>query len=159
MIVDIQKTIRDYLTSVYHLSLATCKNNKPRVCEVHFVYDNQLNLYFRSRPSRRHSTEIKLNPHVSWNIVESHEIDAKVRWVYFEWSAKLLTIEESIDVFHLFEERLHKDRSKIEEAKEEDWHKIYKITVAERSLFDARESNPSQKYSLPRQQHSWEKMI
>lgn len=52
------------------MSLATSADNKPRVCEVYFVYDTDLNFYFRSKTSRRHSQEIAKNPYVSANIVE-----------------------------------------------------------------------------------------
>ncbi|HLZ15367.1 MAG TPA: hypothetical protein VKQ34_05305 [Candidatus Saccharimonadales bacterium] len=37
---DIEQIIRDYLPDVVHMSLATCKDNKPWVCEVHFAYDD-----------------------------------------------------------------------------------------------------------------------
>lgn len=45
---DIEKTIRNYFPQVIHMSLATCADNKPWICEVHYVFDNELNLYFRS---------------------------------------------------------------------------------------------------------------
>jgi nitroimidazol reductase NimA-like FMN-containing flavoprotein (pyridoxamine 5'-phosphate oxidase superfamily) len=78
MITDVEQIIRDYLPNVIHLSLATCVDNKPRVCEVHYVYDD-LNLYFRSKLSRRHSQEIFHNPYVAGNIVEQHTREEKPR--------------------------------------------------------------------------------
>ena len=77
MIQNIEQTIREYLPGIIHMSLATCVDNKPRVCEVHFVYDNDLNLYFRSLTSRRHSQEIAINPFVSGNIVKQHVLNEK----------------------------------------------------------------------------------
>lgn len=73
------------------MSLATSNNNKPWVCEVHYAYDDQLNLYFRSKPSRRHSQEIATNPHVAGSIVIQHKLGEKPRGVYFEGIAELLT--------------------------------------------------------------------
>ncbi len=48
---DVEKVIREYLPKVIHMSLATCVDNRPWVCEVHFVYDDDLNLYWRSTRS------------------------------------------------------------------------------------------------------------
>jgi len=81
---DTEKIIRNYLPQVIHMSLATCANNKPWVSEVHFVFDNELNFYFRSTPQRRHSEEIATNPNVAGNIVTQHFLGQKVRGVYFE---------------------------------------------------------------------------
>ena len=65
---DIEKLIREYLPQIIHLSLGTSANNKPWVCEVHFAYDESLNLYYRSLTLRRHSQEIAENPNFG-NIV------------------------------------------------------------------------------------------
>ena len=43
---EIEKIIREYITKIPHMSLAAVSDNKPWVCEVHFAYDNDLNLYF-----------------------------------------------------------------------------------------------------------------
>ncbi len=42
---DIEKTIRNYLPQIVHMSLATHTDGKPWVCEVHFATDNELNIY------------------------------------------------------------------------------------------------------------------
>src|SRR3981081_2819718 len=87
---NIEKVIREYLPQVVHLSLATCVGDRPWVCEVHFAYDGDLNLYFRSTLARRHSQEITKNPNVAGNIVTQHSIGQPVRAVYFEGVAELL---------------------------------------------------------------------
>ncbi len=71
---DVEKIIREYIDKTIHLSLATSSDNKPWVCEVHFAYDEQLNLYFRSLKSRRHSQEIAKNPNVAGNIIDKFGI-------------------------------------------------------------------------------------
>lgn len=149
-IADIEKLIRGYLPEIIHLSLATVKDNKPWVCEVHFVYDEQLNIYFRSKPSRRHSQEIADNPSVAGNIVTQHQRGEPPRGVYFEGTAELL---ESVGEDHIaylgFCDRLGIGPEILEEANKEDGHKFYKITVSDFYIFDAKESKPSQKYHLP----------
>ncbi len=52
---NIEKTIREDIENVIHMSLATCRDIKPWICEVHFSFDNDLNFYFLSKPERRHS--------------------------------------------------------------------------------------------------------
>lgn len=146
---DIEQAIRDYLPKVIHMSLATCSNNKPWVCEVHYVFDNELNLYFRSKAQRRHSQEIELNPNVAGNIVMQHSLGQKVRGVYFEGKAELLeNVDENHGAYKLYCERFDADGEILEEAQTETGHKFYKITVSTFYLFDSRESSPSKKYEL-----------
>ncbi len=147
---DVEKIIREYLPQVIHLSLATCVENVPWVCEVHYVYDDELNFYFRSRPSKRHSLEIAKNPFVAGNIVTQHGVGEKPRGVYFEGEAELLeNVTENHPAYKLYCERFDEDRAILDEAREENGHKFYKISVKTFYLFDSRESSPSQKYELP----------
>lgn len=146
---DIEKTIRDYLPGIVHMSLATCVGNKPWACEVHYVYDDGLNLYFRSKKNRRHSQEIAQNPNVAGNIVEQHPVERKPRGVYFEGTAEIVeNFDEAHPAYKTFCDRLGMGPEIIEDAKTEDGHKVYKITISDLYLFDSRESSPSQKYHL-----------
>ncbi len=146
---DVEKTIRDYFPNIIHLSLATCVSNKPWVCEVHYVFDDELNLYFLSIPQRRHSKEIEQNEHVAGNIVIQHEVGEKVRGVYFEGTAeKLLNVDENHIAYKLYCKRFKTGSEILKEAEEEMGHGFYKITVTTFYLFDSRESSPSKKYEL-----------
>ena len=147
---DVEKTIRGYLADVIHMSLATSRNNKPWVCEVHFVFDDDLNLYFRSTEARRHSKDIADNDFVAGNIIAQHTVGQKVRGVYFEGRAELLNdIDENHLAYILYCKRFNLGKAILEEAKMETGHKFYKISVDTFYLFDSRESTPSQKYALP----------
>jgi uncharacterized protein YhbP (UPF0306 family) len=57
---DLEAIIRDYIDKSLHLSLATVSENKPWVCELHFVFDDDLNLYWRSKADTRHSQDTLL---------------------------------------------------------------------------------------------------
>jgi len=143
---DVEKAIRDYLPQVVHMSLATCVNNKPWVCEVHFVYDDDLNLYWRSTPDRRHSQEIAVNPNVAGNIVMQHAQGEKPRGLYFEGTAQMLSgLTEDSPEYKLFADRFGLGPEALDNP-----HDFYKLTVADWYVFDARESSPSQKYHLER---------
>lgn len=149
MLTNIEQTIREYLPSVIHMSLATCANNKPWVCEVHFVFDEQLNLYFRSTSSRRHSQEIAVNNAVAGNIVRQHQQGEKPRGVYFEGTAELLQdVREDSPAYQLYCERFGNGPEILKDTMTEEGPKFYKITVQKFYVFDAQESSPSQKYEL-----------
>ena len=150
VITNPEKVIREYLTGVVHLSLATCVNNYPWICEVHFAVDRDLNLYFRSRTIRRHSKEIAENKQVAGNIVEQHVVDQETRGVYFEGEAMLLEhVDESHPGYVAYSQRFGVGKEILEEANEINGHTFYKIAVDTFYLFDTRESDPGKKYELP----------
>ena len=144
---DVEATIRDYIKNVLHMSLGTCVDNKPWVCEVHYVYDDDLNLYFASDASRRHSQEIAINPNVSGTIHEAHAAGVKPRGVYYEGTAEVLAdMTEDSPILKLFLERMQYTPKMLPSAQAAEGPRFYKITVNDWYLFDARESHPAQKY-------------
>ena len=82
---EIEEVIREYIPQIPHLSLATVNAaGRPWVCDVHFTVDDELNIYFHSSPSSRHSQEIVANPYVAASIVAQHAKGQKIRGVYLE---------------------------------------------------------------------------
>ena len=149
MSLDIEKIIREYIDKSIHMSLATVSDNKPWVCEVHFVYDDNLNLYWRSLTSRRHSQEIANNPNVAGNIVKQHRLGDYPHAIYFEGTAELIEdVEEIGKAFPLFQKRLNADKSIIEDAQTEEGHKFYKLTVKNWYAFGKFGEEKGQKYQL-----------
>lgn len=146
-----ETTIREYVSNVFHMSLATSADNRPWICEVHFVFDDDLNLYWLSKESRRHSQEIARNPHVAGNIVEQHDLSVKPRGVSFEGTAEIVPVDSvQHPVYQLFVDRIGLGPQILADATDTDGHRFYKVTVSDWYLFDARESKPGQKYHLPR---------
>ena len=146
---DVEKVIREYLPQVIHMSLATSKDNTPWVCEVHFSYDEKLNIYFRSLASRRHSQEIAANPKVAGNIVRQHTVKDMPVGVYFEGTAKMLEPgEEQDQAFKCVQERYGLGEKILEEANRKDGHKFYKITVENWYVFGRFGTPSGQKYKL-----------
>lgn len=146
---DIEKVIRDYLPQIVHMSLATSKDNKPWVCEVHFAYDDDLNLYFRSLTSRRHSQEIATNPNVAGNIVRQHSLGEYPMGVYFEGTAEMLGAGDAQDkAFKVIEARLKAGDGILAEAQNPDGHQFYKITVANWYAFGKLDGTGGKKYEL-----------
>jgi len=149
---NIETVIRDYLPNIVHMSLATAASNKPWVCEVHFVYDDDLNLYFRSLPSRRHSQEISANPSVAGNIVKQHAAGEYPLGLYFEGQAALISDPaEREKLASLFKERLKIDTDILADAGNPDGHQFYRISVSDWYVFGKLEDGQGgQKYHLPR---------
>lgn len=146
---DIEKIIREYIKDVIHLSLSTSKNNIPWTSEVHFAYDENLNLYFVSRETRRHSIEIKNNNLVSGNIVKQHAVGEKVRGVYFEGECEELgNVDHQSPAYMSLKLRLDIGDHLLKEQHEEGGHRFYKIAVNKFYLFDELEMDPAGKYEL-----------
>lgn len=149
--IDVEKVIREYLPTIIHMSLATVYENRPWVCEVHSAYDEDLNLYFRSKSSRRHSQEIEQNPHVAGNIVRQHALEDAPVGLYFEGTSKQITADEDCDAAAtLINARFDLGDEIINEAKKEDGHKFYKVTVENWYAFGRFGAEHSQKHKLVR---------
>jgi hypothetical protein len=115
------------------MSLATCKDNRPWVCEVHFAFDDDLNLYYRSLTSRRHSQEIG-EPPVG---------------IYFEGLAeKLDPGAEQTKALGLLKERLQVPDKVLEEVQRPDGHQVYKITVETFYIFGKLDNQGTTKYEV-----------
>jgi len=146
---NIESIIREYIDKSVHMSLATVRNNKPWVCEVHFAYDQELNIYFRSIATRRHCQEIADNPHVAGNIVRQHGLNELPHGIYFEGTAELITDEaEFPKLAKLFIDRLGVKETIIDEAKSPDGAHFYKITVQNWAAFGKFEGEKVQKHEL-----------
>ncbi len=142
LMIDVEKTIREYLPNIIHMSLATCAGEKPWVCEVHYAYDEKLNLYWMSLESTRHSQEISKNPNVAGNIVTQHKQGEKPRGVYFEGRAELLTdVDEHHPAYVAYKERFGINKEDLTEAKTADGNKFYQVSVSKWYVFDTREAH------------------
>lgn len=147
---DVEQIIREYLPQVIHMSLATSAKHRPWVCEIHYAFDDELNLYFVSGVNRRHSEEIRENPHVAGNIVTQHFLNQKVRGVYFEGIAKQLeNLDEMRHAYNTYTKRYPASPQLAQVAKGESNARFYKVTVSNFYVLDGYVSDPPQKYHLP----------
>jgi uncharacterized protein YhbP (UPF0306 family) len=147
---DVERVIREYLPQVIHMSLATSVGGKPWVCEVHFAYDNALNLYFRSSAARRHCEELRVNPHVAGNIITQHFLHQSVRGVYFEGVAQQLEdVVETHPAYLSYNARFSVGPQMVQAAQAEGGARFYKVEVSDFYVLDGYSSDPPQKYHLP----------
>ena len=132
---EIEKNIREYITKTVHLSLATVRENKPWVCEVHFGFDDELNLYFCSKPSTRHCVELNDNKYVAGDIVVQHGLSESPHGVYFEGSAEKIDAPTDAEI-HAYAGRLGRNETDLKtQLYDEKTHCLYKITVSNWAIF------------------------
>ncbi len=147
--INVEQIIRENIDKTVHMSLGTVKDNKPWVCEVHFAYDDDLNLYWMSLTSRRHSQEVAQNPNVAGNIIDKHPLGAPVVGLYFEGTAKLLGPgEEQQAAFESMKKRLSIADNTLEAVKNPDEHQFYKVNVENWYVFGRFGEPSGQKYKL-----------
>jgi uncharacterized protein YhbP (UPF0306 family) len=136
----LEAAIREYIPQIIHMSLATVKDNKPWVCEVHFSYDNELNLYFVSSKETRHATELLNNSHVAGNIVTQHHKNQKVRCVDFEGTATMLEGDEAeATAYKAYVDRYGASESLLNEIRKDGNTRFFKIAVDTFYMFDSYE--------------------
>lgn len=65
---DVRKLIKEVLEKGYLMSLATIDDGGVWVCDVIYIYDDELNIYWMSDPYVRHSKAILKNKNIAGTI-------------------------------------------------------------------------------------------
>lgn len=149
---DLRKLIEEYLKEAKLMQLATVFNNQPWVCSVWFAADSDLNIYYFSAITRRHSEEVLKNNKVAGAAVLPQNPNDPPRGLYFQGKAEVLQKQEDIDkAISAYADRIF-SREKIKEfmGHKEKPHKFYRIKPAKFVLFDAVNfpDNPRQELTL-----------
>lgn len=145
--IDVEQIIREHIDKTVHMSLATVSGNEPWVCEVHFAYDDGLNLYFVSKLETRHCQEIAANPNVAGNIVRQHELTELPLGIYFEGAAEAINASQS-DI-ERYCQRLTRDKSEVtEQLKAADVRSMFKISIKNWAVFGKFGQESLRKYEL-----------
>lgn len=150
---DIKKLLQEYLKQAKVMQLATSVNNQPWVCNVHFYSDEDLNFYWCSLSTRRHSQEIEQNPQVAVaiKIHEDTQTEHYVIGIAVEGKAEVLTDEEIKKIGQLYINKLDKDPKLVEDILTGKTHnKFYRLTPTHSVLFDTKNfpDNPRQEYTI-----------
>ena len=136
---ELRDLITDYLRQAKLMQLATVVNDKPWVCNVWFAFDSNLNLYWFSSTTRRHSDELTKNQNVAGAIASPQTPEDHPRGVQFEGVAEMLTLKEDIDhAISLYKNRIFpiEKINALMNSKERP-HKFYRIKPKLYVLFDA----------------------
>jgi uncharacterized protein YhbP (UPF0306 family) len=89
---QLEQAIREYLPTILHMSAASVgEDNKPWAWEVHFAYDDDLNIYWASAMGARHSQELVKNANIAGTIVVQHGPQDAPHGVSFEGVVEVVT--------------------------------------------------------------------
>ena len=149
---NLRKLIADYLDQAKLMQLATSVNDQPWVCSVWFAADEDLNIYWFSSITRRHSDEITKNQKVAGAISLPQTPDDPPRGLQFQGVTQLLTDQKDIDkASSLYEGRIF-SKEKIKEFMEhkDKPHRFYRIKPTKFVLFDVVHfpDNPRQEFKI-----------
>lgn len=128
--------LKKHLKEVKTMQLATVDAKKPWISTVYFVADNDLNIYWLSFPSRRHSQEILKNPNVA--IAIPVKLDRPVIGIQAE--GKAAVFEETSEVKRISKLYIEKYDDGKDFFKNfvvgENKHSMYKLKPEKFVLFD-----------------------
>lgn len=151
---NLRSLIEEYLKKAKLMQIATDKKNKPWIASVWYAHDEQLHLYFLSRKNRRHSFELKENPHIAGAIVIPHTKGSgeTVRGLQFEGVARETNKTELTKAKNLYEKK-HEQAERLdltELLKPDIQYTYYIIEPKLFVLFDELNfpENPRQEYNL-----------
>lgn len=149
---NLRKLIKEYLKEAKLMQLATSVDNQPWVCSVWFASDEDLNIYWISAETRRHSKEVMENQKVAGAIVLPQSPEDSPRGLQLQGIAEILTDQNDIEkAVSIFIGRIF-SKEKIKEFinHKEKPHKFYRMESTKFVLFDVVNfpDNPRQEYKL-----------
>jgi len=100
----IEEIVKSFINEGKLMQVITCQNNQPWVANVWYSFDENLNFYFISRNSRRHSQELRKQSKVAGNIAlpPFEGLGQKARAVAFEGIAEEVGMMASKEGLKLF---------------------------------------------------------
>jgi nitroimidazol reductase NimA-like FMN-containing flavoprotein (pyridoxamine 5'-phosphate oxidase superfamily) len=148
----VEDLIRQYINQVNILQLATSKDDQPWIVTVYFYADENHNIYWNSRPNRRHSQDIESNPNVA-AILLIHENTASEDWVIGLTISGQAKIIENLDdkLSEVYISKLLKDPDLPAKIKNgTDPAKWYRLKPSSLVLFDTKDfpTDPRQEVTL-----------
>ena len=118
------------------MQIATASGDQPWICTVYFVEDDDLNLYWLSFPTRRHSQEIAAHNKVA--VAVPIKFDKPVIGIQAEGVAEPVTDGRVVaDVMRSYVERYNSGQQFYDLfVKGQNQHVMYKFTPSKYVLFD-----------------------
>lgn len=145
--------IGEYLPFAKVMQLATCADNQPWACTVHYYSDDRFNLYWCSTQERRHSKAIKQNQKASATILihENNSVENYIIGISVEGVAELLEERVEAGISKGYQEKHHKDPILMSDiANGKNSNKFYRLTPSKIVLFDTNNfsNDPRQELNL-----------
>jgi uncharacterized protein YhbP (UPF0306 family) len=145
--------VKQYLPQVNIMQLATVTHDSPYICTVHYYSDDDLNLYWTSMLSRRHSEEIARNPKVAaYTLVhENTPEEDYVIGITFIGEAQLMGAEISPAIAEAYAKKLRDTPDFVRKVADDTTpFKFYKFTPEKVVLFDNKDfpKDPRQEFKV-----------
>jgi uncharacterized protein YhbP (UPF0306 family) len=133
---QIEDLVKKYLSETLIMQLATIGGDRPWVCNLHFVADDDSNVYWLSKASRRHSHDIESHPDVA--IAVAVQTEKPLIGIQAEGNAEQVTdLQQRKDVMAQYVKRHGTDQSFADQIiAGTNEHKLYQFTPKRYSLFD-----------------------
>jgi uncharacterized protein YhbP (UPF0306 family) len=128
--------IKDYLKDAHTMQLATSADDQPWVCTVFFIEDKELNLYWLSLPSRRHSKNVMKNNKAAVAI----QIKTSQPVIGIQAEGEVIEVDDEETVKELMQKYIKKYNAGKDFydnfVRGKNQHKMYKFKPAMYVLFD-----------------------
>ena len=112
---DLRQTYRDYIVDIGLMQLATVdqETNRPWLCSVWYVMDDEDNVYWCSRKTRRHSQEIGDGGYATCTITKNYNegLGQKGRALILSGDASLVPQDKIEFVYDLYAQKYNKTES------------------------------------------------
>ncbi len=135
---SIRELIKDYLVKAKLMQLATSTDGQPWVCSVWFASDDDLNIYWFSSLTRRHSYEVSTNNKVAAAIALPQTPKDSPIGLQLQGVAELLTDEAEVEkAISVYADRIF-TREQIDAFMKSEVrpHRFYRIRPTQFVLFD-----------------------
>ena len=136
---QVEELVKKYLEQINVMQLATCSDDQPRACTVHYYSDENLNFYWISTLARKHSQDIKQNGKVAAAVLvhENTPSENYVIGISVEGVAELIGEHLDKKIGNGYVAKLGKDSNFLPDiASGKNPHKFYRLTPSKIVLFD-----------------------
>lgn len=139
---DKRNLYHSFLEDILLMQLATARDNKPWLCSVWYVMDDDNNIYWLSRKTRRHSEELADNSYASCTFTKQYHdgfgID-KGQALVASGTVEILMGDDCVTPYKLYTSCHPKmlEFQTLEDVKtDQGHHYLYKLTPEEIVWFD-----------------------
>lgn len=133
---NLELIIRQYIKEGRMLQIATVNGDQPWSCTVYYASDENLNLYWISKPDTRHSKEIQKHSKVAASIPIKFD-DLTVVGLQLEGDARIVEDKEARDKVKLYSDKFNRGEQWYKDfIAGKNPHKLYAIKPRLFVLFD-----------------------
>lgn len=134
------------------MQLATCEDNAPWLCTVHFYMDNDFNFYWVSQAGRRHSAQIAENANAAVTVV-IHENTPEEKYVISVTATGLVEMLSDVEpeIRRAYIEKLDKPPHMLPDPGDpENTNEFYRLQPHRITIFDTKNfpNAPKQEFEV-----------